>query len=111
MSENMKDKETNSQNINIQELLDKYKTGNIDELEIPEEILSLFEMLYAKRKEQEQSNQNAAGNMQVQIPSVSYIDGLSLEDIKYINEQAAHHVEKYTGENFNMENIIQREYF
>ena len=27
MSENMKDKETNSQNINIQELLDKYKTG------------------------------------------------------------------------------------
>ena len=30
MSENMKDKETNSQNINIQELLDKYKTGNID---------------------------------------------------------------------------------
>ena len=111
MSENMKDKETNSQNINIQELLDKYKTGNIDELEIPEEILSLFEMLYAKRKEQEQSNQNAAGNMQVQIPSVSYIDGLSLEDIKYINEQAAHHVEKYTGENFNMENIINREYF
>ena len=41
----------------------------------------------------------------------SYIDGLSLEDIKYINEQAAHHVEKYTGENFNMENIIHREYF
>ncbi len=31
MNENIKDKETNSKNMDIQEFLDKCKTGNIDE--------------------------------------------------------------------------------
>lgn len=111
MNENIKDKETNS--INIQELLDKCKTGNIDETNIPKDLLLIFEMLYAKRKEQEQAEnkQNTAGNIQPNIPAAAYIDGLNLEDIKYINEQAAGNVEKYTGEKFNMENISHREYF
>ena len=94
MNENIKDKETNSKNMDIQEFLDKCKTGNIDEKNIPAEILSVFEMLYAKRK-----------------PAVSYIEGLSLEDIRYINEQAVSLVEKYTGEKFNMESVAHREYF
>lgn len=119
MNENIKDKETNNKNMNMQEFLDKCKTGNIDEKNIPAEILSLFEMLYAKRKEQEQAEskqnnaakENTAGNMQANMPSVSYIDGLSLEDIKYINEQAVSSVEKYTKEKFNMENVSHREYF
>lgn len=111
MNENIKDKETNS--INIQELLDKCKTENIDETNIPKDLLLIFEMLYAKRKEQEQAEnkQNTAGNMQLNIPAAAYIDGLSLEDIKYINEQSAVNVEKYTGEKFNMENVSHREYF
>lgn len=119
MNENIKDKETYNKNMNMQEFLDKCKTGNIDEKNIPAEILSLFEMLYAKRKEQEQAEskqnnaekENTAGNMQANMPSVSYIDGLSLEDIKYINEQAVSSVEKYTKEKFNMENVSHREYF
>lgn len=119
MNENIKDKETNSKNMDIQEFLDKCKTGNIDEKNIPAEILSVFEMLYAKRKEQEQAEtkqnksakENTALNMQSGTPAVSYIEGLSLEDIKYINEQAVSLVEKYTGEKFNMENVAHREYF
>lgn len=119
MNENIKDKETNSKNMDIQEFLDKCKTGNIDEKNIPAEILSVFEMLYAKRKEQEQAEtkqnksakENTALNMQSGTPAVSYIDGLSLEDIKYINEQAVSSVEKYTKEKFNMENVAHREYF
>lgn len=113
MNENIKDKETNNKNMNMQEFLYKCKTGNIDEKNIPVEILSVFEMLYAKRKEQEQAEnkQNTAGNMQPNIPAAAYIDGLSLEDIKYINEQAVSSVEKYTKEKFNMENVAHREYF
>lgn len=113
MNENIKDKEINNKNMNMQEFLDKCKTGNIDEKNIPVEILSVFEMLYAKRKEQEQADQkeNTAGNMQANTPAVSYIEDLSLEDIKYINEQAVSSVEKYTGEKFNMESVTHREYF
>ena len=119
MNENIKDKETNSKNMDIQEFLDKCKTGNIDEKNIPAEILSVFEMLYAKRKEQEQAEtkqnksakENTALNMQSGTPAVSYIEGLSLEDIRYINEQAVSLVEKYTGEKFNMESVAHREYF
>lgn len=119
MNENIKDKEINNKNMNMQEFLDKCKTGNIDEKNIPVEILSVFEMLYAKRKEQEQAEtkqnksakENTALNMQSGTPAVSYIDGLSLEDIKYINEQAVSLVEKYTKEKFNMENVAHREYF
>ena len=119
MNENIKDKEINNKNMNMQEFLDKCKTGNIDEKNIPIEILSVFEMLYAKRKEQEQAEtklnksakENTALNMQSGTPAVSYIDGLSLEDIKYINEQAVSSVEKYTKEKFNMENVAHREYF
>lgn len=119
MNENIKDKEINNKNMNMQEFLDKCKTGNIDEKNIPVEILSVFEMLYAKRKEQEQAEtkqnksakENTALNMQSGTPAVSYIDGLSLEDIKYINEQAVSSVEKYTKEKFNMENVAHREYF
>lgn len=113
MNENIKDKEINNKNMNMQEFLDKCKTGNIDEKNIPVEILSVFEMLYAKRKEQEQADQkeNTAGNIHANTPAVSYIDGLSLEDIKYINEQAVSSVEKYTKEKFNMENVAHREYF
>lgn len=113
MNENIKDKETNSKNMDIQEFLDKCKTGNIDEKNIPAEILSVFEMLYAKRKEQEQAAQkeNTAGNIHANTPAVSYIEGLSLEDIRYINEQAVSSVEKYTKEKFNMENVAHREYF
>lgn len=119
MNENIKDKETNDKNMNMQEFLDKCKTGNIDEKNIPVEILSVFEMLYAKRKEQEQAEtkqnnsakENTALNIQSGTPAVSYIDGLSLEDIKYINEQAVSSVEKYTKEKFNMENVAHREYF
>ena len=59
MNENIKDKETNSKNMDIQEFLDKCKTGNIDEKNIPAEILSVFEMLYAKRKEQEQAEEKS----------------------------------------------------
>ena len=119
MNENIKDKETNSKNMDIQEFLDKCKTGNIDEKNIPAEILSVFEMLYAKRKEQEQAEtkqnksakENTALNMQSGTPAVSYIEGLSLEDIRYINEQAVSLVEKYTDEKFNMESVAHREYF
>lgn len=119
MNENIKDKEINNKNMNMQEFLDKCKTGNIDEKNIPVEILSVFEMLYAKRKEQEQAEtkqnksakENTALNMQSGAPAVSYIEGLSLEDIKYINEQAVSSVEKYTKEKFNMENVAHREYF
>ena len=119
MNENIKDKETSSKNMDIQEFLDKCKTGNIDEKNIPAEILSVFEMLYAKRKEQEQAEtkqnksakENTALNMQSGTPAVSYIEGLSLEDIRYINEQAVSLVEKYTGEKFNMESVAHREYF
>lgn len=119
MNENIKDKEINNKNMNMQEFLDKCKTVNIDEKNIPVEILSVFEMLYAKRKEQEQAEtkqnnsakENTALNMQSGTPAVSYIDGLSLEDIKYINEQAVSSVEKYTKEKFNMENVAHREYF
>lgn len=113
MNENIKDKETNSKNMDIQEFLDKCKTGNIDEKNIPAEILSVFEMLYAKRKEQEQADQkeNTAGNIHANTPAVSYIEGLSLEDIKGINEQAAGSVERYTKEKFNMDNVYHREYF
>ena len=113
MNENIKDKETNSKNMDIQEFLDKCKTGNIDEKNIPAEILSVFEMLYAKRKEQEQADQkeNTAGNIHANTPAVTYIEGLSLEDIKGINEQAVYLVEKYTGEKFNMESVTHREYF
>lgn len=117
MNENIKDKEINNKNMNIQEFLDKCKTGNIDEKNIPVEILSVFEMLYAKRKEQAETKQNnsakenTALNMQSGTPAVSYIDSLSLEDIKYINEQAVSSVEKYTKEKFNMENVAHREYF
>lgn len=119
MNENIKDKETNDKNMNMQEFLDKCKTGNIDEKNIPVEILSVFEMLYAKRKEQEQAEtkqnnsakENTALTIQSGTPAVSYIDGLSLEDIKYINEQAVSSVEKYTKEKFNMENVAHREYF
>lgn len=119
MNENIKDKEINNKNMNMQEFLDKCKTGNIDEKNIPVEILSVFEMLYAKRKEQEQAEtkqnksakENTALNIQSGTPAVSYIDGLSLEDIKYINEQAVSSVEKYTKEKFNMENVAHREYF
>lgn len=119
MNENIKDKEINNKNMNMQEFLDKCKTGNIDEKNIPVEILSVFEMLYAKRKEQEQAEtkqnksakENTALNMQSGTPAVSYIDGLSLEDIKYINEQAVSSVEKYTKEKFNVENVAHREYF
>lgn len=76
MNENIKDKETNSKNMDIQEFLDKCKTGNIDEKNIPAEILSVFEMLYAKRKEQEQAAQkeNTAGNIHANTPAVSYIE-------------------------------------
>lgn len=119
MNENIKDKEINNKNMNMQEFLDKCKTGNIDEKNIPVEILSVFEMLYAKRKEQEQAEtkqnksakENTALNMQSGTPAVSYIEGLGLEDIKYINEQAVSSVEKYTKEKFNMENVAHREYF
>ena len=119
MNENIKDNETNSKNMNMQEFLDKCTTWNIDETNIPAEILSVFEMLYAKRKEQEQvenkqnnsAKENTALSTQAHTPAVSYIDGLSLEDIKYINEQAVSSVEKYTKEKFNMENISHREYF
>lgn len=119
MNENIKDKEKNNKNITMQEFLDKCKTGNIDEKNIPEEILSLFEMLYAKRKEQEQAvnkennsaKENAALAMQANTPAVSYIEGLSLEDIKYINEHAVKSVEQYTKEKFNNENAAHREYF
>lgn len=117
MNENIKDKEINNKNMNMQEFLDKCKTGNIDEKNIPVEILSVFEMLYAKRKEQAETKQNKSAkentalNMQSGTPAVSYIDGLSLEDIKYINEQAVSSVEKYTKEKFNMENVAHREYF
>lgn len=117
MNENIKDKEINNKNMNMQEFLDKCKTGNIDEKNIPVEILSVFEMLYAKRKEQAETKQNKSAkentalNMQSGTPAVSYINGLSLEDIKYINEQAVSSVEKYTKEKFNMENVAHREYF
>lgn len=110
MNENIKEKETNN-NINMQEFLNNIKNGIVDENSIPKEILSIFEMLYAKRKEQEQSvNKQAVSSNQVQA-AVNYIEGLSLEDIKYINEQAAYQVEKYTGEKFNMDNLSHREYF
>lgn len=109
MNENIKEKEMN--NINMQEFLNNIKNGIVDENSIPKEILSIFEMLYAKRKEQEQSvNKQAVSSNQVQA-AVNYIEGLSLEDIKYINEQAAYQVEKYTGEKFNMDNLSHREYF
>lgn len=111
MNENIKDKEINNKNMNMQEFLDKCKTGNIDEKNIPVEILSVFEMLYAKRKEQAAQKENTAGNIHANTPAVSYIEGLSLEDIKYINEQAVSSVEKYTKEKFNMENVAHREYF
>ncbi len=119
MNENIKDKETNSKNMNMQEFLDKCKTGNIDEKNIPAEILSVFEILYTKRKEREQvenkqnnsAKENTSLSMQSHTSAVSYIDGLSLEDIKHINEQAVSSVEKYTEEKFNMENVSHREYF
>ncbi len=119
MNENIKDKETNSKNMNMQEFLDKCKTGNIDEKNIPAEILSVFEILYTKRKEREQvenkqnnsAKENTSLSMQAHTSAVSYIDGLSLEDIKHINEQAVSSVEKYTEEKFNMENVSHREYF
>lgn len=119
MNENINSKETNGQNMTIQEFLDKYKTGNIDEKNLPKDLLLLFDMVYAKRKEQEQSDnkqssaavQNRAVNMQPNTPAVTYIEGLSLEDIKGINEQAAGSVEIYTKEKFNMDNVYHREYF
>ncbi len=119
MNENIKDKETNSKNMNMQEFLDKCRTGNIDEKNIPAEILSVFEILYTKRKEREQvenkqnnsAKENTSLSMQAHTSAVSYIDGLSLEDIKHINEQAVSSVEKYTKEKFNMENVSHREYF
>lgn len=119
MNENIKDKGTNSQNMTIQEFLDKYKTGNIDDKNLPKDLLLLFDMVYAKRKEQEQADnsQNTSAvqkgevNIQPNTPAVTYIEGLSLDDIKGINEQAAGSVEIYTKEKFNMDNVYHREYF
>lgn len=93
-----------NENMDMQLFLEKCKSGNISENDIPKEILSLFEELYTKRKEQENTKQVQAG-------SVTYIEGMSLEDIKYINETALQQTEKYTNEKFNMENSTHREYF
>ncbi len=93
-----------NENIDMQLFLEKCKSGNISENDIPKEILSLFEELYTKRKEQENTKQVQAG-------SVTYIEGMSLEDIQYINETALQQTEKYTNEKFNMENSTHREYF
>lgn len=107
MDENIKEQETNNNGITMQEFLEKCKTGNIDEKDIPEEVMALFEALYAKRKEQEATKNSK--DMQAGI--MPYVDGLTIDDIKYINEKAVEQVEKYTGEKYNMENLTHREYF
>ena len=45
------------------------------------------------------------------VGSIGYIEGLSLEDIKAINEYAAKQVENYVKAQFDINNPAHREYF
>ena len=119
MNENINEKEmsgnTDVNNMDMQLFLEKCRQGTIDENSIPKEILSLFEKMYAEKKQQETGIQNSKNmqntkNMQQGL-SYQYIEGLSLEDIKYINDYAVKQTERYTNEKFDMSNLAHREYF
>lgn len=125
MNENINEKEMSGNadvnNMDMQLFLEKCRQGVIDENSIPKEILALFEKMYAEKKQQEvnekgsksmQNTQNMQNmqNMQQGL-SYPYIEGLTLEDIKYINDYAVKQTEKYTNEKFDMSNLSHREYF
>lgn len=110
MNENINEKEmsgnTDVNNMDMQLFLEKCRQGVIDENSIPKEILSLFEKMYAEKKQKEMDTQNMQQGL-----SYPYIEGLTLEDIKYINDYAVKQTERYTNEKFDMSNLAHREYF
>lgn len=119
MNENINEKEmsgnTDVNNMDMQLFLEKCRQGVIDENSIPKEILSLFEKMYAEKKQKEMDTQNSKSmqntqNMQQGL-SYPHIEGLTLEDIKYINDYAVKQTERYTNEKFDMSNLAHREYF
>lgn len=119
MNENINEKEmsgnTDVNNIDMQLFLEKCRQGTVDENSIPKEILSLFEKMYAEKKQKEMDTQNSKSmqntqNIQQGL-SYPYIEGLTLEDIKYINDYAVKQTERYTNEKFDMSNLAHREYF
>ncbi len=98
--------EDNREN-NILEFLDKCKDDkfidNIEENILPSEILAIFEKLQLKK--QDNTENNITNN------DIVNISGITIEDIKDINEKAIKQVSKYVDDKFNMANPIHKEYF
>lgn len=102
-AQNRQSEKTNK-TYSVEEILKMVNESNKNNTALPKEIEMLINSI--KGEESKESEKNTKQSL-----SMNYIEGLSLEDIKKINEYAYKQVENYTKAPFNMENMEHREYF
>ena len=88
----------------VEEILKMVSESNKNNTALPKEIEMLINSIKGEESKEREKNTK-------QSLSMNYIEGLSLEDIKAINEYAAKQVENYVKAQFDMNNPAHREYF
>lgn len=99
-----KSAEKSMKSYSVEDILKIINESAKNKTALPKEIEMLIDCI--KGNESKENEKNTKQSL-----SMNYIDGLSLEDIKGINEYASKQVENYTKTPFNAENIEHREYF
>lgn len=97
----------NIKTYSVEEILKIISQAGNDKKKLPRDIIMLLENMQniSKAEDKENTEKNMA------VGSIGYIEGLSLEDIKAINEYAAKQVENYVKAQFDINNPAHREYF
>lgn len=99
-----KTSEKGSKTYSVEDILKIISESRKNKTSLPDEIEMLLKSL--QNEESKERGKNTKQSL-----SINYIDGLSLEDIKSINEYAYKQVENYLKTPFNAENIEHMEYF
>lgn len=99
-------KENTAKTYSIEEILNIINESAKNKKPLPEDVEMLLKTLNSgeNEKENKYTKNQSMGN-------ISYTEGLSLDDIKAINDYAYKQTENYTKTPFNMENPEHREYF
>ena len=97
----------NVKTYSVEEILKIISQAGNDKKKLPRDIIMLLENMQniSKAENKDNTEKNMA------VGSIGYIEGLSLEDIKAINEYAAKQVENYLKAQFDINNPAHREYF
>lgn len=102
--ENQEQKNEEIKKYSVEDIIKIFNENKGSENNMPEDILKLINTFSTPMKKDEKNNMFTSKHME-------YMEGITLDDIRLINEYAVNEVEKYTKEPFDMSKTNHQDYF